>query len=79
MVGSKLASIKWIKAIYLVLHKKGISSVQLAKDIGTCQKTAWFVLRHIRRALGNEEEEQLKGHISAGETFCVGKNKNRHH
>lgn len=79
MEGSKLASIKWIMAIYLVLHKKGISSVQLAKDIGTCQKTAWFVLQRVRTALGNEKEQQLEGEISCDETFCGGKNKNRHH
>ena len=34
---------KWLMAIYL-LHtaRKGISSVQLAKEIGVTQKTAWF-------------------------------------
>lgn len=79
MEGSKLSTIKWIMAMYLVLHKKGISSVQLAQDIGTCQKTAWFVLHRIRTALGNEEETQLEGEIATDETFCGGRNKNRHH
>ncbi|MBB5623890.1 transposase-like protein [Pedobacter cryoconitis] len=78
MEASKLSTIKWIMAMYLVLHKKGISSVQLAKDIDTCQKTAWFVLQRIRTALGNEEEMQLEGEISLDETFVGGKNKNRH-
>ncbi len=78
MEGSKLATIKWIMAVYLVLHKKGISSVQLANDIGTCQKTAWFVLHRIREGFGNEKPEQLVGDVVSDETFVGGKNKNRH-
>lgn len=35
---------KWFVAIYLMSsHKKGISSIQLAKDLGITQKTAWFM------------------------------------
>ncbi len=78
MENSNLETVKWIMAMYLVLHKKGISSVQLAKDIGVTQKTAWFVLQRVRWALGNEEEETLEGTVLADETFVGGKNKNRH-
>ena len=40
---------KWFLAIYLVTsHKKGISSIQLSKDIGVTQKTAWFMLHRLR-------------------------------
>lgn len=79
MEASKLPTIKWIMAIYLVLHKKGVSSIQLAKDIGTCQKTSWFMLQRIREGLGNESPQQLEGNVIADETFVGGKNKNRHH
>ncbi|MFP5079490.1 transposase [Pedobacter sp. JCM 36344] len=78
MEGSKLSTIKWLLAMYLVMHKKGISSVQLAKDIGVTQKTAWFVLQRVRWALGNEDEEPFEGNIQLDETFVGGKNKNRH-
>jgi len=42
---------KWLYAIYLVLAvHKGISSLQQSKEIGVTQKTAWFMLQHIRWA-----------------------------
>ncbi|RNL50166.1 IS1595 family transposase [Pedobacter jejuensis] len=78
MEGSKLSTIKWMLAMYLVMHKKGISSVQLAKDVGVTQKTAWFMLQRVRWALGNEDEDMLSGDVVSDETFVGGKNKNRH-
>jgi transposase-like protein len=53
MGGSKLPTIKWFIAMYLIMHKKGISYTQLAKDINVTQKTAWFVLHRLRYALGH--------------------------
>ena len=80
MESSKLPSVKWLVAMYMVMHKKGISSVQLSKDIGVTQKTAWFVLQRIRWALGFDNKDvQLEGTIACDETFVGGKNKNRHH
>ncbi len=80
MESSKLPTLKWLMAMYLVMHKKGISSVQLAKDIGVTQKTAWFVLQRIRWALGNDiPAERMNGIVEVDETFVGGKNKNRHY
>jgi len=40
---------KWVYAMYLlVTARKGISSLQLAKEIGVTQKTAWFILGRFR-------------------------------
>lgn len=72
---------KWFVAIWLVTgHKKGISSLQLAKEIDVTQKTAWFMLHRIRNCYGiNEESEpQLCEEVEIDETYVGGKNKNRH-
>ena len=75
---TKLPLINWFMAIYLLMHKKGISSVQLSKDIGVTQKTAWFMLQRLREALGNEAEEQLEGVVEIDESFVGGKAKFKH-
>ena len=42
---------KWVYAMYLlVTARKGISSLQLAKQIGVTQKSAWFMLQRLREA-----------------------------
>lgn len=49
---------KWIYAMYLlVTARKGISSLQLAKEIGITQKSAWFVLHRLREACGGDLEK----------------------
>ena len=46
---------KWLYAMYLlVTSRKGISSMQLAKEIGVQQKSAWFMLHRLREACGGE-------------------------
>jgi len=70
---------KWFLAIWLVTaHKKGISSLQLAKDIDVTQKTAWFMLQRIRRCFGSENDNTLDNDVEVDETYIGGKNKNRH-
>lgn len=71
---------KWFMAVYLVTgHSKGISSMQLAKDINVTQKTAWHMLHRIRNCFGlNNDSEQLDNEVEIDETYVGGKNKNRH-
>jgi transposase-like protein len=77
--GSNISLRKWFIAIYIFSsHKKGISSHQLASDLGITQKSAWFMLQRIRYAFSVKSEEKMQGVVQADETFVGGKNKNRH-
>jgi transposase-like protein len=69
----------WFLAIYLITnHKKGISSLQLGKDLNITQKTAWFMLQRIRNCFGIVNGSEQNNEVEMDETFVGGKNKNRH-
>jgi len=54
---SKISMQKWFIAIYLLsVNKKGISSINLAEQVGVTQKTAWFMDHRIRKALNRSNE-----------------------
>ena len=54
---------KWLYAMYLlVTARKGISSLQLGKEIGVTQKSAWFMLQRLREACGSGDDlDKLRG------------------
>jgi transposase-like protein len=70
---------KWLSAFWLIVNaKNGISSYELHRSIGVTQKTAWFMLQRIRKAMQDDTPEKLKGRVEADETFIGGKARNMH-
>jgi transposase-like protein len=60
----------WFQAVYIILsHKKGISSIQLGKDLGVTQKTSWFMLHRIRESLKETNPELLAGTNEIDEAY----------
>ncbi|WP_111682482.1 IS1595 family transposase [Winogradskyella tangerina] len=79
--GSKISLRIWFAAIFLATtHKKGISSVQLALDLGITQKTAWFVLHRIREMLKDKAPQVLGKDkmVEVDEAYIGGREKNKH-
>ena len=76
---SPLGLEKWLPALWLVVNcKNGISSCELARDLGVTQKTAWFMAHRLRFALTEGGFGLLSGEVEADETFIGGKARNMH-
>lgn len=78
--GSPIGLRKWFIACYIFsAHKKGISSHQLARDLGVTQKTAWFMLHRLRETFSDNTNEPLGGEgciVETDATIVGGKTKN---
>lgn len=70
---------KWLPAMWMLANcRNGISSYELARDLGVTQKTAWFMLHRVRLAMQTDSFTMLCGEVEVDETFIGGKARNMH-
>lgn len=76
---SPLGMDKWLPVVWLISNcKNGISSYEIARDLGVTQKTAWFMLQRVRVAMETGTFQKVSGEVEVDETFIGGLAKNMH-
>jgi len=79
MINSPLPITKWVPAIWFVInHKNGVSSCEVARALGITQKSAWYLCHRIRKSISNGSFTKMNGVVEVDETFVGGKERFRH-
>jgi len=66
----------WVFAFWRACaSKKGISALQLSREMEITHKSALFVLRRIRHGMGDVEQPKMTGTIEADETYLGARRK----
>ncbi|MDD5589086.1 MAG: IS1595 family transposase [Candidatus Nanoarchaeia archaeon] len=76
MEGSHITLRQWVQAFYSICsHKKGISALQLQRNLGLgSYRSAWYLAHRIRSAMSQEPmASMLKGIVEVDETYVGGK------
>ena len=70
---------KWMTTMWMVCNcRNGVSSCEIARDLGVSQKTAWFMLHRIRETMQDKTATKLAGEVEVDESFIGGKSRNMH-
>lgn len=71
---SPIALDKWMCAVWMIANcKNGISSYEIARDLGVTQKTGWFMLHRIRLALQEGSFAPMDGIVEVDESYIGAK------
>jgi transposase-like protein len=77
---------KWLPALWMLVNcRNGISSYEIARDLGVSQKAGWFMLQRLRLAVQDKQGfgkmTKIGGpdsEVEVDETFVGGRKKNMH-
>lgn len=76
---SPLGLDKWFVAVWCIANcKNGISSHELGRALGVTQRTAWFMLHRIRKAMETGDFQKMTGEVETDETYIGGAAANMH-
>ncbi len=78
---SPISLTKWLPALWLICNcKNGVSSYEVARDLGVTQKTAWFMLHRLREVLKDTRTHKFGfgGPVESDETY-IGPNPRKMH
>jgi len=80
---SPISLTKWLPALWLLVNcKNGVSSYEIARDLGVTQKSAWFMLQRLRLVLKTGSMTKMGGEdggpVEIDETFVGGNQRNMH-
>jgi transposase-like protein len=65
---------KWLMAIHLMTSsKKGVSSLQISREVDVTLKSAWFMTHRIREMMRTDPTDPLNGTVEVDETYVGGK------
>jgi transposase-like protein len=73
---------KWLVALWMLVNcRNGVSSYEIARDLGVTQKSAWFMLQRLRLALQSGTITKLGGpgtEVEMDESYIGGSVRNMH-
>lgn len=64
---------QWLLAVWMIVNcKNGVSSCEIARNVGCKQQSAWHLLHRVRHVLRQEHTTQFDGLVEADDTLVGG-------